>query len=285
MNQTHSTPGHMSLDPPWVDFQAMLDQAARAGHIFPGLQVQTFESTPSTNDICSHAAQKGSTGPLVVLANHQSAGRGRQGSQWQSPAGCNLLFSLLLEVKDCGHDLLALAASLSVVEAIERTAGSLPVECRVKWPNDILLADRKVAGILIEKPAAKGAELAVIGIGINVNQPWFPPELAQHATSLAIACGCEISRLTLAVELLCALQRWLLPSPARDVVAAHWKARCDMLGQKVSLECAGAFIRGVVEDIDPFNGLVLREDTGSLRMCHAATSRMVRPSDLRPSLR
>ncbi len=271
----HALDQHFA-EPPWAMFQTLLEDETRRRHIFPRLQVLAYESIKSTNDICMGMAQKGDRGPLVVLANHQSAGRGRQGSQWNSAANCNLLLSLLLEISGAGHDLLALAVSLAAVDAIERTAQSLPMECRVKWPNDILLAGRKVAGILIEKPAATGSDLAVIGIGINVNQSSFPPELAQQAVSLAMACGGEVSRLTLATELLAGLQRWLSPLPDKNLVAAQWKARCDMLGQRVSVECGGTLIHGLVADVDPFDGLVLRQDNGVLRVCHAATSRTVR---------
>lgn len=276
MNLTHRTPGHMTAEPPWANTQSMLEEEVRRRQIFPGLSVRAYESIESTNDICTAIAQQGSRGPLVVMANHQSAGRGRQGNHWESPAGCNLLLSLLLEIPNGGHDLLSLAVSLATAEAIERAAPTLPVDCRVKWPNDILLSGCKVAGILIEKPASNVAGVAVIGIGVNVNQRSFPPELAHDAVSLATVCGSAVSRLTLATELLAALQQWLSPSLVKDTIIAQWKARCDMLGRRVSLESAGSTIHGMVEDIDPFNGLVVREDNGALRMCHAALSRMVR---------
>lgn len=276
MNRTHHALDQHFAEPPWDAFQHVLEAEARRRQVFPGLQVRTYESITSTNDVCMGMAQKGCRGPIVVMANHQSAGRGRQGSQWNSAADCNLLLSLLLGVPGAGHDLLALAVSLAAVDAIERTAQNLPMDCRVKWPNDILLAGRKVAGILIEKPASTVRDLAVIGIGINVNQPMFPLELSGQAVSLAMMCGGDVSRLQLATELLAGLQRWLFPPPDKDFIAAQWKARCDMLGQRVSMECAGTLIHGVVADVDPFDGLVVRQDNGVLRVCHAATSRMVR---------
>ena len=276
MNQALHAQSFYPLEPAWTDFESALESAASAQGIFPGLKVRVFDTIESTNDLCAAEAQRGARGPLVVLADQQTAGRGRQGSRWKSPPHCNLLMSVMLNVQGLGDDLLALAASLAVADAIERAAPAMPVECRLKWPNDILLADRKVAGILIEKPVTKGSDLAVIGIGVNVNQVEFPPELAEHAVSMAMICGGPLSRFSLARELLTALHHRLGPTPDKNEIAAAWKARCDMLGRRVSLETGGVVISGIVADIDPFEGLVLRQDNGVLRMCHAASSRMVR---------
>jgi BirA family biotin operon repressor/biotin-[acetyl-CoA-carboxylase] ligase len=276
MNQALHAQSFYPLEPAWTDFESALESAASAQGIFPGLKVRVFDTIESTNDLCAAEAQRGARGPLVVLADQQTAGRGRQGSRWKSPPHCNLLMSIMLNVQGLGDDLLALAASLAVADAIERSAPAMPVECRLKWPNDILLADRKVAGILIEKPVTKGSDLAVIGIGVNVNQVEFPPELTEHAVSMAMICGGPLSRFSLARELLTALHHRLSPTPDKNEIAAAWKARCDMLGRRVSLETGGVVISGIVADIDPFEGLVLRQDNGVLRMCHAASSRMVR---------
>ena len=276
MNQTHHALSFSSVEMTWREFQAALASAAAGCGILPGLKVQVFDTIRSTNDLCAAEARRGARGPLAVLADEQTAGRGRQGSRWTSPAHCNLLMSVMLNVHGIGDDLLTLAASLAVADAIERTAPAMPVECRVKWPNDMMLSDRKVAGILIEKPVADASGLAIIGIGVNVNQTAFPPELAEHAVSMASICGGPISRFALAQELLLAIHRWLAPAPKKDVITAAWKARCDMLGRYVSLETGGDIVTGIVADINPFEGLVLRQDNGVLRMCHAASSRMVR---------
>jgi BirA family biotin operon repressor/biotin-[acetyl-CoA-carboxylase] ligase len=276
MRQVHRIHDVYPIEPAWSEFPAALESALRSAGVFAGLQVRVFDTIESTNDRCAAEARRGARGPMAVLADVQTAGRGRRGSRWTSPAGCNLLMSLMLEVHGLGDDLLALAASLAVADAIERTVPALPVECRVKWPNDIILADRKVAGILIERPVASGSSPTIIGVGVNVNQMQFPSDISGEATSLALVCGGRLSRLQLAAEMLIAMEHWLGRATEKQAITARWKERCDMLGRRVSLETNGVMTSGIVEDIHPFEGLVLRQDNGVLRMCHAASSRMVR---------
>ncbi|HET8592350.1 MAG TPA: biotin--[acetyl-CoA-carboxylase] ligase, partial [Solirubrobacterales bacterium] len=141
-----------------------------------------FRRTDSTNERAKELAAGGGPGGLVVTATEQTAGRGRRGSAWFAPPGTCLLYSALLRPHALDRSpLLPLAVPLAVCEAAEAVA---PVRCRVKWPNDVWIEERKVAGVLVEARPDEG--WAVIGVGLNVAVPQedFPAELRRRATSL-----------------------------------------------------------------------------------------------------
>lgn len=142
-----------------------------------------LEECDSTNDRARELADGGAPGGLVVTADVQSAGRGRHGRTWVTPPGKALLYSALLRPLTAANEVLPLAVPLAVCEAVEALA---PVECKVKWPNDVWIEGRKVAGILIEARADSEGGFAVIGIGLNVaiERDEFPPELSEIATSV-----------------------------------------------------------------------------------------------------
>jgi len=141
-----------------------------------------FRTTDSTNERAKELAQAGAPGGLVITADEQTVGRGRRGNAWFAPPGACLLCSALLRPFEAETaPLLPLAVPLAVCEAAESVA---PVRCQVKWPNDVWIDERKVAGILVEARPDEG--WAVIGVGLNVAIPEeeFPPELRETATSL-----------------------------------------------------------------------------------------------------
>ncbi len=143
-----------------------------------------FRLTDSTNSRARELAAAGAPGGTVVTAGEQSEGRGRQGRTWTAPADGALLYSAILRPLDERHLLLPLAAPLAVCDAAERLGDG--VACRIKWPNDVWLDERKVAGVLIEARPQDG--WAVIGVGLNlaIAAHEFPPELRETATSLAL---------------------------------------------------------------------------------------------------
>src|SRR5213592_737213 len=141
-----------------------------------------YRATDSTNERAKELAIAGASGGLVVTADEQTAGRGRRGNPWFAPPGSCLLYSGLIRPFDAEQaPLLPLAVPLAVCEAAEAVA---PVRCQVKWPNDVWIDERKVAGVLVEARPDEG--WAVIGVGLNVaiRQDEFPPELRETATSL-----------------------------------------------------------------------------------------------------
>jgi BirA family transcriptional regulator, biotin operon repressor / biotin---[acetyl-CoA-carboxylase] ligase len=220
-----------------------------------------FRRTDSTNERAKELALAGAPGGLVVTASEQTAGRGRRGSAWFAPAGACLLYSALLRPFDAERaPVLPLAVPLAVCEAAESVA---PVRCQVKWPNDVWIDERKVAGILVEARPDEG--WAVIGIGLNVaiRHEDFPPELRGTATSL-LPTEAEgglppggvpgVSRSLGAVNE--ALGRWVEASS--DNVLDAYRPRDALCGRRVSW--AGG--EGVAEEVDERGHLVVAKDDG-----------------------
>ena len=174
--------------------------------------------TDSTNERAKALARAGAPHGTLVTADEQSAGRGRQGREWVAAPGSALLMSLVLREQGAT---LPLAAAVAVCEAAEEVA---PVRCAIKWPNDVWIERRKVAGILVEGRPQEG--WVVLGVGVNVRDQDFPPELQGIATSLAL----ESTEVVLQA-LLAALER-RLADPVEDVLAA-WRERDALRGSQI----------------------------------------------------
>jgi len=174
-----------------------------------GRQIIVLEQTGSTNDAILQVATANSNEGLVLFAEHQTAGRGQRGNRWESAAGKGLWFSILLrpklQINDSGRlTIWALEAISDVIQT------DFSLEPAIKLPNDVQLYSRKVAGVLVEMRAQeKAPHLAVVGIGINVNQSLedFPAELQSRAISLAIAMHRPVDRQKLAIAILQSLDR------------------------------------------------------------------------------
>ena len=215
------------------------------------------ESVGSTNDEVRVLAQAGAPDGLVLLAERQTAGRGRRGAAWFSPAGESLAFSILVRPEEpkALWPRLALAAGLAVAEAVE----SFGLQAGIKWPNDIWIGQRKVAGILVEA----GSDFAVVGIGLNVNSNEFPPQVSEIATSLRI----ETSRIFSRAEVLGEIVRKFAGRRrqiSNDFVAliSAVRLRCVLTGKRVTLTTAGGPGVGTVEGIADGGELLLRTTDG-----------------------
>jgi len=174
-----------------------------------GRQIIVLEQTSSTNDAILQVATANSNQGLVLFAEHQTAGRGQRGNRWESAAGKGLWFSVLLRPKIQINDSGQLTIwAIETISDVIRTEFS--IEPAIKLPNDVRLSGRKVAGVLVEMRAQqKAPHLAVVGIGINVNQSLqdFPPELQSGAISLAMALHRPVDRRQFAVAVLRYLDR------------------------------------------------------------------------------
>ena len=208
--------------------------------------------TDSTNERAKELADAGAPHGTLVTADEQSAGRGRQGRAWTAPPGSAVLMSLVLRDLDERHAPLPLAAALAVCEAV----GSDPAPM-VKWPNDVWIDRRKVAGILIEGRPQEG--WAVLGIGVNVTTEAFPPELAELATSLRLA-GYETTPVRLLPALLSALDRWIGAPPG--AVLDTWRSRDALRGERVRW----ADGEGIADGIDDSGALRVRTDDGPVTL-------------------
>ncbi len=211
-------------------------------------------ATDSTNERAKDLAQSGAPHGTLVTAGEQGAGRGRQGRQWSAPPGAAVLMSLVLRELDESADLLPLAAAVAVCEAVE---AQTPVECLVKWPNDVWAQGRKLAGILIEGRPQEG--WAVLGIGLNVSTSAFPADLARIATSLALSApsGPPPPVTAVLAGLLERLER-RLPAPADETLAA-WRERDALHGHAVRW----ADGQGTAAGIDETGALLVRTGSGT----------------------
>ena len=199
--------------------------------------------TDSTNERAKLLAAGGAPHGTLVTADEQAAGRGRQGRQWTAPAGSAVLMSVVLREL---NELLPLTAAVAVCEA-------LPVDAAVKWPNDVWIDRRKVAGILVEGRPQEG--WAVLGIGLNVLTTSFPPELAEIATSLHLS-GTETSRDQVLADLLLCLSEWLSAPP--DAVLSAWRSRDALKGERV--RWSGG--EGTADGIDDSGSLLVQTENG-----------------------
>lgn len=234
-----------------------------------GRTLKVLADVPSTNDLALEAGRQGAAEGLAVLADRQTAGRGRRGRAWSSPAGTGLYTSILLRPGQPLPQaaLLTLVAGLGVVEAIAEAAG-LPAG--LKWPNDVLVDGRKVAGILAEMASQDEAvSHVVIGIGINVNHGprALPDELSAVATSLYLATGRSLARGELAAALYNALDRWyrLFREGGGGTILAAARERSATLGRAVEVHGEGEPWRGLAVDLDGDGALLVREEGGGVR--------------------
>lgn len=205
-----------------------------------------FARTDSTNTRARELAAAGAPHGTIVTAGEQSAGRGRQGRSWTAPPGKALLYSAIVRPLEERHAMLPLAVPLAVCEAAEELEPD--IECGVKWPNDILLEGRKLAGVLIEARPQDG--WAVIGVGLNlaIDRDEFPEELRETATSLRLHRGALFARYAdirnTAVDTLDSrLSGWLEAEP-HEVLAA-WRSRDALRGREVAWEGGSGVADGV----------------------------------------
>jgi BirA family transcriptional regulator, biotin operon repressor / biotin---[acetyl-CoA-carboxylase] ligase len=235
-----------------------------------GSNVIVYASTSSTNDVAAQYAKNKNNDGLVVLAEEQVRGRGRSGNKWVAGYGDSVICSILLTDCAVNAELLSLTIAVATAEAIGKCAKA---EAKIKWPNDIILNNKKVAGILAESKKTGKHTAYIIGIGINCHQSKqnFPAELRKIATSIDIETGGQIDRISLIKRLLTSIQNWLeIAEQNKEEIIEHWQRLSTQLGQRVSLIYNKKKFAGNCIGIDPENGLVLQLDTGGIRMFQAA---------------
>ena len=233
-----------------------------------GRDIRVFEQTTSTNDVIERLARDGVKEGAVVFAESQTKGRGRLGRAWMSPARKGLWFSVLLrpDLRPQETTRLTVASATALRRAIQSETGLNP---EIKWPNDILIRSRKVAGILTEMSAELDkVRHVILGIGVDVNLSAneFPAELRKTATSLKIEASEAISR----AELATAILRELDSDYARVCgnlfanVADEWEAHCTTIGRAVTIQIGGRRVSGRAESLDDDGALLLRTEHGHL---------------------
>jgi len=225
-----------------------------------------LETVESTQSVAFALAERGAADRTVVVADQQSAGRGRRGRTWQAPAGSSVLASILVRPRLPQSLLpaLSLATAVATAEALRRVAA---VEARVKWPNDVLVEGKKIAGILLE--SRLGAQpLLAVGIGVNLGQREFPPELAASATSVALETGRAPGRETMLAALLEEFDAWRarLEDEGFGPVRERWRALSDTIGRRVTVDA----VSGIAVDLD-VDGALLIDVGGAITRVIAGT--------------
>ncbi len=223
------------------------------------------ERTASTNDVARRLALAGTPDGTLVIAEEQTAGRGRLGRQWLAPPGQALLFSLVLYPNLAPQEAyqLTMLVSLACVEAIIAQTGLQPA---IKWPNDLLLGERKLAGILSELCRLDEGLYAVIGVGLNVNVDFAGyPELEGRATSLADALGRPVERQPLLQEILRRVEARYERLRARISPYREWVAHLATLGRTVRVQTHEGVFEGLARSADCDGALVVELADGGVR--------------------
>jgi len=282
-----------------------------------GGKILVFDSTSSTNDIAAEYARNKQNDGLVIFAEEQTAGRGRASNKWLSGRADSILCSIVLSTgasRTAPAEMLSLTCAVAVAEAIGGTGRG---RAKIKWPNDIMLNGKKVAGILLESKSRSASSVQrsefaarstrhaeriyIVGIGINCHQKKesFPDELQQTATSIDAEShllrsafsvlrseeysargtqhAARIDRVLLAKRLLGLLDHWLeVAANNSEKVIDRWRRLSIQLSHRVTLIFNGAKFTGHCIGIDPEKGLILKLDTGGIRMFDASHTTIVK---------
>jgi len=232
------------------------------GTHFIGQKVICYPSLTSTMAAAKREVQRGAVEGTVVIADEQTAGRGRIKRVWLSPKG-SIALSIILYPSVVNLPSLIMLASLAVVHSIEAVTG---LRSRIKWPNDVLANDRKVCGILIESSVRGNiVDYAIIGIGVNVNLRLSDfPEIPATATSLSDELGRDVPRLRIIRRLLVEMERLYLALQAGGSIYEEWRDSLVTLGRKVKVKSGKTVYEGVAESVARDGSLLLRHSDGNL---------------------
>jgi len=247
--------------PPEVVSRSAIHQGLRTEVI--GQNVIYLPVTTSTMDVAKEATRKGAAEGTIVLADEQTAGRGRLGRRWLSPPGVSVLLSMILEPNLAQLSRLNMVVAMATARSIEKVTGLRPV---IKWPNDIIIEGKNVSGALIESDV-QGDEVrsVVVGIGVNVNlEPSLFPDITATATSLRAVLGKEVSRLEVLRALLVEFDRYYRALRRGEPVFDEWRRRLITLGQEVRVRMGDVVEEGYAEGVDEEGRLILQRDDGSL---------------------
>lgn len=249
----------------WLNL-ALVEQRLKTRYV--GRNLLYVTRTTSTQDVARAEAERDAPEGTAALSEEQTGGRGRLGRSWTSPAGKNLYVTLVMRPPARRLRALSLVAPLAMAEALEGAAG---LSCRIKWPNDVLVGGRKIAGVLIETDlAGEAVKYALVGMGVNVNfDPAAVPEIADIATSVRRELGRDGSREEVLAALLNAFEARYTEALEGDAAFRVWRSRLETLGRRVRATVGERVEEGVAEDVDAEGSLLIRRDDGSLATIEA----------------
>jgi BirA family biotin operon repressor/biotin-[acetyl-CoA-carboxylase] ligase len=234
-----------------------------------GTEFHYFAEIGSTNTYARRLAEQGAREGELVIADSQTDGRGRLGRHWLSPPHVNLYISFVLRPKlpPARAPQITLMAAVALVETLH---SFLPVPPAIKWPNDIIVNGKKLAGILTEvNCGAESVEFVILGIGVNVNYPvdLMPEEIRQRATSVLVECKTKVSREDLLWRLIHDLDRCYgeIEESGFAPLAPRWETYFGWRGQRVRVELLDQVVFGIAKGIDHDGALLLEDDRGRLQ--------------------
>jgi len=244
----------------WLDL-TLVEERLKTRYV--GRNLLYLTRATSTQDVARVEAERNAPEGTAVLAEEQTGGRGRLGRSWVSPAGKNLYLTLVMRPPARRLRVLSIVAPLAMAEALEGAAG---LTCRIKWPNDVLVGGRKIAGVLIETDLAGAAvKYALVGIGVNVNfDADTMSEIADVATSVRRELGRDGSREEVLAALLNAFEARYTDAQEGDTAFRVWQSRLETLGRRVRATLGERVEEGVAEGVDAQGSLLIRRDDGSL---------------------
>ncbi len=229
-----------------------------------GQRVVYYERVSSTNDVAKQLAHAGEPEGTLVIADEQTAGRGRWGRAWLAPARSSLLMSLVLRppLAPAHSPRVTMAVALGTCDAIHAETG---LEARLKWHNDLLIGGKKCAGILAETGIlGDEIEYMVVGLGVNVNFAASVAGIPGDATTLADELGAPFPRARLARAILRQVERYYLRLCAGENLRPEWAARLVTLGQRVRARSPAGTVAGVAGDVDDDGALLVCRDDGAI---------------------
>jgi BirA family biotin operon repressor/biotin-[acetyl-CoA-carboxylase] ligase len=276
------TKGYKLIESPDLSIEEIRNALSIGSHKI-GSNLMFYNTVASTNAVCVELAHKGSKEGLVIIADEQTSGRGRLGRKWVSPAGKNLYMSVLLIPPISPRDatILTLMSGVACCIALRKL---LLIPIHLKWPNDLILNDKKIGGILTEISADMDKiSYAVIGVGININADIedFPEEVRQIATSVKKETGSQFRRTEIAAEVLKEFDRWyenLLTNGKKDILA-EWRDCSSTIGRKVKVTIGNQVFKGIAEEIDQEGLLIMKLPDGSIMKVDAGDITMLREGE------
>jgi BirA family biotin operon repressor/biotin-[acetyl-CoA-carboxylase] ligase len=232
----------------------------------PGYALREWEEIDSTNEEARRLAAQGERGPIWLSAGCQTAGRGRRGRAWESPAG-NISATLLIAPNKPASECAQLSFVTAVAAADAASSFAPKADIKVKWPNDVLAGGRKMAGILLESASGADATLAYLAIGIGMNLAHFPPDTEFPATSLAALGVTAPAPKEALTQLAAQFAKWydVWMTMGFSSIQDAWLARAAGLGTRIRARLTNEETSGVFEGIDNTGALILREAQGRTR--------------------
>ena len=225
-----------------------------------GREIRIFDRVSSTQDAARELVQKHAAGGTVILAESQIRGRGRFGKSWFSPPGSGILVSVILYPRKFSKvNIISIAAAIAAANAIEKVSG---LRALVKWPNDIVISGRKIAGVLIE--TAGKALIVGIGVNVNIDIEDFPPAIRESATSVLRELGRKVSRIALIRELLIQIEHYYCELEDSGIVSIlrEFRELSYVTGRQVTVFSKGRILEGEALSVDDEGALVVRLDSG-----------------------